>query len=71
MTITEQLDTPLDKADAVYKATDKTLGAKVTELESVLAAVIGAVKELDARLTAQGQPGGFGDTAASGSPRTP
>ncbi|MGO4238614.1 hypothetical protein [Pseudarthrobacter sp. YAF2] len=53
MTITEQLNVALDKADAVYKANDKTLGAKVQELESVLAAVILAVKELDSRLSAQ------------------
>lgn len=55
MTLTEQLDAALDKADAVYKANDKTLGAKVEELHSVLAAVIMAVKEIDARLSAQGR----------------
>lgn len=53
MTITEQLEAALDKADAVYKANDRTLGAKVQELESVLLAVIAAVKELDSQLASQ------------------
>lgn len=52
VTIIEKLNSALDKADAVYKANDMTLGAKVNELESVLLAVIVAVKELDARLSA-------------------
>lgn len=51
VTITEQLHAALDQADAVYKASDMSLGKKVTEMESVLAAVIVAVKQIDARLS--------------------
>lgn len=49
MTITEQLDAALDKADEVYKSSDMTLGFKVDELGAVISALAIAVKQLDAQ----------------------
>ena len=49
MKITERLEAAIDRADAVYKSSDPTIGRSVDELKEVVTALIIAVKALDAR----------------------
>jgi len=52
--ITDDLNHSIDKADAVFKAGDETLGRRVEELTQVTAQVIHSIRELDARLDRAG-----------------
>lgn len=52
--ITDELNHAIDKADAVFKASGETLGRRVDEHTQVMAQLIHAVLELDARLDRAG-----------------